>query len=563
MRSLKGKIYIPIVVLELIMLAFLCRQVFLFQNYEDKLNKIQNGSVQEMFHAEELTESILQIQQMMTDVSATGDAGGFEEAQTYLEAAQNAISSLQQLEQTDKTLLSEIEQKVTDYYTQGQDMAETYLADGQKAGNEKMKGFDESSLALVQQIQKFGDTASEDITTAVEDIQKSVKLVTNQINWLIVLILLIFTAMEICMGKFVIAPIIMTGKRMMEVSGKSADLTDNLEVKTKDESGQLADAFNQIQRRFRHVVIQIKENSSTMTSGIDNVEQSLAKLNDNAQESAAATQEMAGSMEEVVSHMDGVAQNADAVKAISQVLTDKSRDGSERARAIMERAQKVMDNAETSQQQAKVVARENSERVQKAIQESKEITQIKELADTIANIADQTSLLALNATIEAARAGEAGKGFAVVASEIQSLSNESEHAVSKIYDIVNHALESVDNLVAASEEIMEYNNQVVESTYTDLAETGSSYQEDSNYVSGLVADLAHVADEIYGNMEEVVDKITAIKENVNMESGMVENIAENSTEIAQNVQGVIAQVETMEQSVNELTEYISGFKTAK
>jgi methyl-accepting chemotaxis protein len=57
----------------------------------------------------------------------------------------------------------------------------------------------------------------------------------------------------------------------------------------------------------------------------------------------------------------------------------------------------------------------------KAIEDAKVVSQISSLADFIAAIVAQTNLLALNAAIVAARAGEQGRGFAVVAEEVRTL----------------------------------------------------------------------------------------------------------------------------------------------
>ena len=61
---------------------------------------------------------------------------------------------------------------------------------------------------------------------------------------------------------------------------------------------------------------------------------------------------------------------------------------------------------------------------------------IKDAANLINDIADQTDLLALNASIEAARAGEAGKGFAVVAEQIANLAKQSAENVVEIDHVV-------------------------------------------------------------------------------------------------------------------------------
>ncbi len=78
-----------------------------------------------------------------------------------------------------------------------------------------------------------------------------------------------------------------------------------------------------------------------------------------------------------------------------------------------------------------------------------DLTQIRNVAKDISDIASQTNLLALNATIEAARAGDAGRGFAVVAGEVKSLSGNTRDATEQIDNVVNAVAARIDTLSQA------------------------------------------------------------------------------------------------------------------
>lgn len=71
--------------------------------------------------------------------------------------------------------------------------------------------------------------------------------------------------------------------------------------------------------------------------------------------------------------------------------------------------------------------------------------QIKNIMQTIDEIASQTNLLALNASIEAARAGESGRGFAVVANEVGTLASQSTEASGETAKLITDILGSIEN----------------------------------------------------------------------------------------------------------------------
>ncbi|MEQ1603169.1 MAG: methyl-accepting chemotaxis protein, partial [Methylophilaceae bacterium] len=139
-------------------------------------------------HAHELQFHVVQIQQFLTDVSATGDRGGFAEAAEHFQASNVLLDQMSKALPQYSDALNEVRSKLNTFNETGKRMAETYIANGQAAGNAMMKmpetGFDDSSLALVAALDK--------VVLPIEQ-QNEVLNVTGgnktaQLGWLIALI---------------------------------------------------------------------------------------------------------------------------------------------------------------------------------------------------------------------------------------------------------------------------------------------------------------------------------------------------------------------------------------
>ncbi|OIR00947.1 methyl-accepting chemotaxis protein II [mine drainage metagenome] len=131
---------------------------------------------------------IAQVQQFLTDVSATGDRVGFSEAETHFQAGNKLLDDLALENPQLKDVISDIRNKFTEFNDTGKRMAEAYVADGREAGNDIMRmpdsGFDARALVLV--------TALDNVLTplaaqsAAADVQFTKQL--NQMRWVLALV---------------------------------------------------------------------------------------------------------------------------------------------------------------------------------------------------------------------------------------------------------------------------------------------------------------------------------------------------------------------------------------
>lgn len=197
------------------------------------------------------------------------------------------------------------------------------------------------------------------------------------------------------------------------------DLNIYIDVKSRDETGQLLSAMKNMVMNLTAVVSQVRAVADNVASGSEELSSSAQELSQGASEQAAAIEEMSASMEEMTST---IKQNADNAQQTEKMAVKSSDDAKESGKAVTE-----------------------------AVDAMKKIAAKISIIDEIAR---QTNLLALNAAIEAARAGEHGKGFAVVAAEVRKLAERSQQAAGEItqlsstsVNIAEKAGEMLDKLV--------------------------------------------------------------------------------------------------------------------
>lgn len=179
---------------------------------------------------------------------------------------------------------------------------------------------------------------------------------------------------------------------------------------------------------------------------------------------AIAAQQSSGSRVQAV----GITQMTSflgELAATAQSIASQTRSLSKLAQNIKQSTLKVRETSKSVGEAGEngAVAVENtlngSQRLNEVYRELKEDlaglerqqVQIKEVADTIKEISEETRLLALNALIEAAGAGEYGERFGVVAGEVKTLADKAGHASQEIGLILNGVEERIQKVLKVSE----------------------------------------------------------------------------------------------------------------
>jgi methyl-accepting chemotaxis protein len=302
-------------------------------------------------------------------------------------------------------------------------------------------------------------------------------------NFLIVM-MTITALLSTILGFWILRSITNPLRRAVEVASAVAegDLTQHIEVTSKDETGLLLQALKDMVNRLTGIVSGVRITTDSIGTASREIAQGNADLSQRTEEQASSLEETASSMEELTST---VRQNAENAKQANQLAANASDIAVKGGQAVGEVVQ-TMGMISTSSKK------------------------IMDIISVIEGIAFQTNILALNAAVEAARAGEQGRGFAVVAAEVRNLAQRSAAAAKEITALIEDSVNKVDVGSKQVDQAGETMNEIVQAV---------------KRVTDIMAEIAAASIEQNSGIEQVNQAILQMDEVTQQNAALVEEAA--------------------------------------
>lgn len=569
MKSVRIKLLIPMFFLQIIAIIGLFVSGIGMKNMQAESVKVSDDGIRSTIAIDELTIKMNGMQNMlfyhinMKDK----DLQGPEEVIAYdKEKINHYMDELGTLLQTEKHV--EVYQQLEKLFPAYLDSFDKALEYSKKnMSEEALKVMDEEVFPAGAEIDKYITEMiylNDDYVAAATEKQVSVyQSSKNTVIIICILTILVFLILVYIIIKYIVTPLRRVNSRLNEIivsiSNGKGDLSIRMDVKSKDEIGQLAYNINVFMEKMQIIMEGMNKNSGRLEQIGGEVVKNVDEANENANKILGVVEELAAAMEETSATVSAVNENTGSVNEEIIFMSNNTEDILDYTKAMKERANILETSARNNKEGINTLIGPIIDSMKQAIEDGKNVTKIAQLTEQILNISSQTNLLALNASIEAARAGEVGRGFAVVAEEIRVLADSSRNTANDIQEINEMVIETVNRLTDHSNTILEYISNTILPDYDNFVLGGKQYSDDATKINETMfgySKKTEVLKDVIGQMTVSVSDISKVIE----ESAIsITNVAENVQTLATGVTNIHEEMKINDAIAKELAEEANQF----
>jgi methyl-accepting chemotaxis protein len=439
--------------------------------------------------AKDLQRHVIQVQQFLTDVSATqglnGLDDGFEIAKEHQAAFNDILAGFEKAQAAGEVdveagQLKTLRRNFDAYYAAGVVMAQAYVAGGPATGNPLMKPFDEASTALQDEVGPFVQRFEARLLKGESAVAGSVHLLKISAVAVTVLAAVLVGLFGWWVTLSICRPVMGALRAVKKIV--DGDLTSPLKSTRRDEIGDLVREMERMRMRFLLPIRDLRHAANNIGTAAIEIANGNQDLSTRTEQTASNLQRTAASMEQLTST---VRQSADSAKQANQLVASASQ--------FAVRGGDVVGQVVTTMEEINHSSKK-----------------INDIIGVIDGIAFQTNILALNAAVEAARAGEQGRGFAVVASEVRSLAQRSAEAAKEIKGLIGTSVDKVDA-----------GSRLVAEAGQTMSEIVGSVQR----VSDIMGEIASAAGEQSDGIAQVNSAINELDQMTQQNAALVEQSA--------------------------------------
>ena len=352
--------------------------------------------------------------------------------------------------------------------------------------------------------------------------------------------MIIISGVVLCIISFVIVFLIVNGilggarkinKKLEELTSNNGDLTQRIEIKSRDEIGIIGGQLNEVLEYIRQIVVNIADATRNINCSMEKMRNSTGKSTEDIEHVSSIMEEMSAMMQETNASLEQITANISGMKKNVEEIYEQVGEGQKLSQNILNEADSILHDAESETSNAKERTDQLTDAVNSKIEQSRNVVKIEELSKRILGITDEISLLALNASIEAARAGEAGRGFTVVADQITQLSNYSAETAKEIQEISKFVVQAVTELALESDEMIQFVSEKTMGGFQQLVQVGKQYQTNATHIQNMYVTLEEKINELESGVKGINEATLEVSQAVEENTKGIAQVAESAVQL--------------------------------